>query len=349
MFFMQIVFILCLAALLLYRCRFVKWNDSYIDKASTSTINGLFIWLVFISHFTQYLPACTRNVVGCNLGQLIVVMFLFYSGYGCAFRYNEKGEQYLKPFLKKRILTTLVNFDVAVCLFIATGLLLGKSFAVKRCALSLIAWDSVGNSNWYIFIILLSYTLFWISTSVLNRWGNVHRQKWRIWQIVLVSCLAVAVVALSRIKPGFWSDTIMAFGAGVVYGANRDYMERFAKKYYWFCIVIAVFIFISIDFCPVIGSRYWLSFNIKSIAFALLIVMITMRVSFNSALLRWSGENLFPLYIYQRIPMIVFSTLFPTAFQDGRCWIYFAISAVIAIAFAALYPRFRLRCFNQCR
>ena len=132
---MQIVFISCLAALLLYRCRLVKWNDAYIDKSSTSTVNGLFIWLVFISHFTQYLPAGTENIVGRNFGQLIVVMFLFYSGYGCALRYMQNGAEYLKPFWGKRILATFVNFDVAVCLFIAIGLLLGKSFAVKAvCA-----------------------------------------------------------------------------------------------------------------------------------------------------------------------------------------------------------------------
>lgn len=340
---MQITFVVLLLIVLFAKSRPTGWNEYYIGKETTSTINGLFIWLVFLSHFTQYLPSSAGNIVGDNLGQLVVVMFLFYSGYGCAVQYLTKGESYLRAFPHKRILPTLINFDIAVCAFVAVGLLLGKSMTARKVVLSLVCWDSVGNSNWYIFVIMLCYALFWFSAGVVKRKVNVIDGGWQKWQIIMILLLATSVVALSRVRPSWWCDTLMAFGAGAVYGLNRSRIEEFVRKNYCICPTLAVVLFVSVGYIPFVGQRYWMAHNIKSIAFAAIVVMATMKISVDSVLLKWSGEHLFPLYIYQRIPMIVFSTVFPAAFEDARCWIYFCISACIAIAFAALYPRFQFR------
>ena len=138
----------------------------------------------------------------------------------------------------------------------------------------------------------------------------------------------------------------MAFGAGVVYGLNRRRMEELIKKRYWIVLVFAAVMFIAVPYMPLIGQRHWIAHNMQSIMFAAIVVMATMKISVDSPLLRWSGEHLFPLYIYQRIPMMVFSTLFPVAFHDARCWICFAISAGIAILIASFYRRFQVREFR---
>jgi uncharacterized phage infection (PIP) family protein YhgE len=64
---------------------------------------------------------------------------------------------------RHRILGTLLNFDVAIIAFIIVDLLLGISISVNRCMLSLIAWEEVGNSNWYIFVILLCYIVTYVT------------------------------------------------------------------------------------------------------------------------------------------------------------------------------------------
>lgn len=340
---MQIAFVISLFILLFAKSRPTRWNGQYIGKEATSTINGLFIWLVFLSHFTQYLPSSAGNIVGRNLGQLVVVMFMFYSGYGCAMQCLAKGESYLRTFPQKRILSTLINFDIAVCAFVVVDLLLVKPLTVRQVLLSFVCWDSVGNSNWYIFVISLCYALFWLSADVLKR--NIfvnNRVRW-IWQVMLILLLIVSVLALSRLRPGYWCDTMMAFGAGTVYGVSRNRIEAFVRKNYFISLVIAIVLFVSAAYIPILGQRHWISHNIKSIAFAAIVVMATMKITVDCALLKWSGEHLFPLYIYQRIPMIVFSTLVPSAFLGGCCWIYFVISACVAIGLAALYPRFQVR------
>ena len=155
--------------------------------------------------------------------------------------------------------------------------------------------------------------------------------------------LMFSVVAISRVRPLYWCDTMMAFGAGAVFGLNRSHVEKFVKKNYLICFVSVAILFVSVVYIPFVGQKYWIAHNIKSLAFAAMVVMATMKISVDSAVLRWSGEHLFPIYIYQRIPMIVFSTLFPAAFQDAHCWIYFLLSAIISVFIASIYPHFQVK------
>ena len=332
---MQIAISAIVLFVLSYGCRPVRWNKAYISKETTSTINGLFIILVFLSHFSQY-AICVHNYVGQYLGLLVVVMFLFYSGYGCAAQYMAKGSAYMSAFPKKRILTTIVNFDIAVAIFVVVGLFLGKSLTVKQVASSFVCWDSVGNSNWYIFAIILCYSAFWlvftkIAPKVCKSDGG------GALQVVLF----VIVICLSRVKPSWWYDTIMSFGAGVMYAIHKDEIETFVSRWYWVMLLGLAAAFVVIPHLPFVSRYHFAMFNMKSVAFALLVVLLTMKFELHSPVLAWCGKNLFPIYIYQRIPMIVFSSAFPVAFGDWRCWLFCILSAAVTVCIALSYPKFR--------
>ena len=128
----------------------------------TNAIKDIFILLVFISHATPYITESGYDYSGIgdflflfinkNVGQWVVAMFLFYSGYGVMESINKKGREYLASFPRKRILCVLANFDVAVLAFFLTNICLGKYFTPQEYLLSFIGWTSVGNSNWYIFV-----------------------------------------------------------------------------------------------------------------------------------------------------------------------------------------------------
>lgn len=148
----------------------VKYNrggfvDNYLSMDTTNMIKGIFIILVFIKHATPYVINAGWQPEGImgdifyfvnnNVGQWIVAMFLFYSGYGIMESIKRKGKDYVRQIPQKRFLSVLINFDIAVVIFIVVDLLLKKTLTVKQCLLSFTGWESVGNSNWYIFIILL--------------------------------------------------------------------------------------------------------------------------------------------------------------------------------------------------
>ena len=157
---MLFIFPIVLLFICLYRIHFNLrgFNADYISKNKTNSIKGIFILLVFINHSVSYMTnyEYNNNSIGdflfslCGIGQLVVVMFLFYSGYGVGESCKKKGLSYIKSIPKHRVLGTLLNFDIAVSVFILMNLLLGLPLTIQRCLLSLIGWDYVGNSNWYI-------------------------------------------------------------------------------------------------------------------------------------------------------------------------------------------------------
>lgn len=170
-----LIFYFVLALLVVLSVKYNKsgFVDNYLSIDTTNTIKGIFILLVFIKHATPYVINAgwapggfwgeLFYFVDNNVGQWIVAMFLFYSGYGVMESIKRKGTDYVRSIPRKRFLSVLVNFDIAVLFFIAVNICLGKHPSVEQCLLSFTGWESVGNSNWYIFIIMLLYLITFIS------------------------------------------------------------------------------------------------------------------------------------------------------------------------------------------
>lgn len=341
--YFQLLLLAVLIASLLHRSKVVDWNQCYLDKSTTATINGFFICLVFMTHFSQY-SSYMYNVVAM-LRQYIVASFLFYSGYGCCAQFIKKGPQYLKAFPVQRILPVFVNFNIAVFSFLLLGLFLGHEFTFKQLVLSSIGWDSLGNSNWYIFVIILCYGAFWLSFSLIcwiERMFGVGQNCAGGGGVVF---LLISLMAwfISHFKASFWYDTMMVFAAGVLWCIYRTRFEHIIKERYAICLMVLSLCFLAVDYLPYVGPRHLLAFNLKSIMVAMLVMMLSMKMQLNSPWLRWCGDNLFAIYIYQRIPMILFSAIDPAGFNNMRSLIYFLLSAFVTIGIAYAYPYFRFR------
>lgn len=156
-----IIFVAVVAGL--YKAR--KESACYTSFETTLSVKGIFVAIVFFSHFRTYpgiIPNYDFPVIWlCDqLGQMMVAVFLFYSGYGVFESVKTKGLSYVKKFPRKRILKFLLQFDVAVMCFLGVGIALGEDFSLTRIVLSLIAWDDLGNSNWFVFAILCELPKF---------------------------------------------------------------------------------------------------------------------------------------------------------------------------------------------
>ena len=83
--------------------------DRYIGRDEIQPVKGLFLILVFASHFCQYVTLGGGLDAGYLntrkfLGQMIVVPFLFYSGYGVVASIRRKGETYLLSMPVQRMI-----------------------------------------------------------------------------------------------------------------------------------------------------------------------------------------------------------------------------------------------------
>ena len=342
--------LLLLFALCLYgiRINIEGFHDDYMSMAKTDVIRGIFIMLVVYKHAMGYLndlgyefeslgDNVFASLFNC-LGQLVVVMFLFYSGYGVSESHKKKGNDYLKIYPRKRVLTTLLNFDVAVAAFVILAVVLGKPITVSQSLLSLMGWDTVGNSNWYIFVILCCYVMAWVVLRL-----QLARRAYRV-ALLFVLCLSLLVV-LSRFKDNYWFDTLLTFPAGFLLSSYKDEIERWLKRWYWAALGVLAVLFLGQSFSYCIGyyfDKLSLSHNFYSITFALLIVVLTMKVGFNNKPLRWLGRNLFPIYIYMRIPMIILVER-QSAFVLAQPAAFIIVSLAVTLLIAGLYRYWRIR------
>lgn len=333
----MIAFVLLFAIVCLYNVQ-IKLKtqefffEDYMSIEKTTSIKGIFIIIVFFSHFIGYISInnsldeyAIKPIV--LLGQCMVTMFLFYSGYGIMESVKKKDLLYIRTMPKNRLFGTIYRFDIAVLIFFIIGLLMGKKYSFIQVLLSFIGWESVGNSNWYIFVVLLLYLFSYISFTLFR---NNHRLA--LTSITALTIIYIFVLWYFNLKETYWYDTAICYPLGIAYSLNKSKIETIIKnkkKSYVFCLLTITILFIVLKCLPSNGLNIIFYF-LRMPVFVALIVLITMKVSFNNKVLNWFGTHLFEIYILQRIPMIVFKHIG----LDENIYVYFVLCMIVTLLLA---------------
>lgn len=90
------------------------------------------------------------------ISQLVVTMFLFYSGYGIYESIKTKAH-YIQNFLKDRIGYVFMNLVLGLSLYLILNVFIQRSYSLDHILLSLVGIKSIGNSSWFMFAILVLY------------------------------------------------------------------------------------------------------------------------------------------------------------------------------------------------
>lgn len=308
------IFLLLIIIISLWQIKFPKpvlsgINNNYLEISRTNSIKGIFILLVFLSHARNYISAYAEysqnplngiyDIFQNHLGQGVVIMFFFYSGYGVMESIKKKGTNYINAIPKKRFAKTLINFDIAVIIFILLNLCLStlKNYTIPKVLLSFIGWESVGNSNWYIFAMLVMYLITYASF-------KIFKNKYHC-AATLVTVLTVAyIIVLSFFKDAWWFDTVFLYPLGIWYSLSKEKVEAFVKKkpinyYAVFLLCFGVFVVSHL-----LRGNIFL-YEISQIALCAIVVAVTMKIDINNKVINFLGSNLFEIYILMRIPMTV--------------------------------------------
>lgn len=308
----MVIFLVMLAALCLWGMRLSIKNgfEDYMSPQKTGSIKGTFVIIVLLSHMRQYLTVDTSLLnkpftwFMSSMGQLMVVAFLFYSGYGVALGLKNK-DGYAKTLLTKRALKVLLHFDIAVLLFYITGLALGNSYSVQKLLLSFVGLDGVGNSIWFIFDIIILYILTFAVF--------IFTKKRMVLGTAIMTVVSLAAVLLIREFKGneyWWYDTVMCYPFGMWYALAKPYIDKQLIPHsgkWFFCTAVTAAVFFSLReiLAAMNGSRK--IFIPMALVFAILMVLVSMRISVNNKILQWFGKRVFGIYILQRIPMMILS------------------------------------------
>lgn len=337
--FFALFAVLCLIGIQLKPANGDKFITDYMSVDKTMSIKGIFIIIVFFSHFNSYVTFTSPVDIAYfnvfkQIGQCMVTLFLFYSGYGVMESIKKKDMKYIHKMPVTRILGTLFRFDIAILFFLIINLVFGMKFTAKQFVLSLIGWDALGNSNWYIFAVLVAYAITFIAFEIFRNKGKYYPAA----IFVTVGCLAyIFILAHFKLKQSYWYDTIICYACGIWYSLLRDKIEKLINHN----IVIWIFVFLATAVCTgYFAMNRGVSFvhtELCMLFFTAFIVVFSMRVSLHNKVLKWCGQHLFGLYILQRIPMIIFREI---GIAEFNIYLYFVLCLVVTVPFAWLFEKY---------
>ena len=141
-----------------------QFHYDYMDLKNTSSIRGVFVWIIFLKHYYTYSKKRKYLYIKIlrYLAQKIVSLFLFYSGYGIFESIKTKDTNYVKSLPKKAIIL-FVKFQIIIFFFFLCNIILGIKITIRRYLLSMIFISEIGNSNWFAFTIITFYLYTYLS------------------------------------------------------------------------------------------------------------------------------------------------------------------------------------------
>lgn len=320
----------------LYGAKFADNNGfhrDYLGKDSTTAINGIFVMLVFMAHVGNYIKFTQVDQTWLQfkyfLSQLIVVTFLFYSGYGMMCSFMKKGQPYIKGLFKNRFLSLLLHFDLAVVLFLITNWIVGNHVTLKAFLIALTTWKGIGNSNWYITAILCLYIIMIVSFLIFGKFG-----KNKIPALLAMSFLTVALmyVFVKLRRPAYCYNTLPLFPMGMWYAAFKEKIDKIVMKNNMIYLAFLLLSVLTFAVGQKFKGRGLHMYELWACGFMLVILLLSMKLKLGNDIINTLGKHVFSIYILQRIPMMIF---FKLGFNKNNL-IFFALTFVstIIIAFA---------------
>lgn len=321
------------------------FHEGYISREGTTPVKGIFTILIIFSHYIQYIATDgaydgAYMALRSHLNQAVVVMFLFYSGYGMMESIAKKGFAYVNGIPAKRFLPVLLRFDGIVLIYFALQLFMGRNYGLDRLPAALVGWDGFGNSNWYVFGVLGEYLLMFLAFLGMARW-NKGGSKFVYAAVFTALTAAFALVIRATGRDDYWYNTLMMFPLGVWFSLLRRPLEGLAMRndmlYALACLAAALLYIWSFDHRWGSGLK---GYTLWATMFAVVTVLLTMKVSFDSPVLKWFGDHVFSVYMLQRIPMILLSRAGWTADHKYASLIVVLLATVcLAMAFEAVEQR----------
>lgn len=327
------LFIILFLAIFFAGAKFSKNGERFEDYLSLEACNpikGIFVIIVFFRHYREFV--ILDNIwtepyafIDSVLGQMIVVAFLFYSGYGVMCSIESKGISYVKSLPLKRAAKVWIHYAIAVALFWIANLLLGETCSFKQVILTLLCWESIGNNTWYIMGITISYLLTYLSFRFC-----VNKKKAAVFLTLLTICVICILIPL---RPSRYYNTLICFPLGVWWAIYKEQIDGYLKvrKNY----VISFFV---CTFAGVIANHFRIqsvfAYEMLSIAFVCVMVLITMKLRLKNFIIQYTGKHVFSIFILQTLPMMC---LAKTTQLAENPYLFFGVSFGITLLISYLF------------
>ena len=353
--------LIALALLLLLGCKSSKlheWQEEPLSLDKSKAIQGFAAVAIIVHHLSQEL-AEQAGAIGCfqELGVLFVGIFFFFSGYGLYTSLKTK-ENYLKGFLKKRLVTILVPFYMCILVFTVASCICGTKYKPLQLLYTLSGWSLINTHMWYIVEIAILYLAFFLIFRLIKN---------RTAATIVMSLFVIAMMAGSLLlahgkdmscsfwfQGEWWYNSSFLFVIGIIFSKHSDGLRRIARKGY--VILLPVFAVLTIvlgkqDLYMLRKYSYWseipgqdpayldkircLSVQLPwIIIFVCFILLLMMKFSFGNPVLKFLGSISLELYLIHN--------LFLTGLRNGTVFrvkspcMYIILTIMLSIGLATV-------------
>lgn len=258
---------------------------------------------------------------------LIVGVFFFISSYGLTYNLKEKGTDYFKGFLRKRILSIMVP---AYIVYLLSGLIIlfqnGGAVSARNIILYILFSEFWERTNWFVWEICIFYLLFYLLFQYLDE------KKASIVFLGIVILFEIwASLYLKDNQP--WYTSTMALPFGILYAQNENWFDKAVRQrklilVFASLLMIAVTYFASKKIDDVYLVSNFILKNAGTIALIFVVLVVLAQCCIACKLTLWLGKISMEIYLLH----LILITPFRTSIQSDVIYAVCVVAVTLILA-----------------
>ena len=294
---MEIFMIAVLTVLALYKaqlCGKKRRNEEYLSLQQAGYIKGIFAIYIVFHHVSQFCTGSGLRYGFWNTGYLAVAVFFFLSGYGLLYNVTA-SENYLKGFLKKRVLKILVPFLVVYFIYIIVDYFEGIRYSAMDIFESFFNGAPIAANLWYVLFILLYYIVFYIIALAVGA-----KRTWGIIVFSFLFLVAWCVFCFRKNFGGVWSISGFGITVGMLFAACKEKIEKLFDRAYFVFVILFTVAFFAVQHVATRVYTVFGGWSLKvamSLLFTLAVITLLYRIRIGNTILKFFGTISFELYM----------------------------------------------------
>lgn len=312
-----------------------------LSYESTTVIKGICSLEIMIGHIGLELSNELILYPFRKAGVLIVGMFFFLSGYGLMYSLKNKNN-YLKQFIKKRLLIILLPVGLVCTISLVVHLILARNGTIN---FSDIFMQVVSSINWFVWEIIVYYLLFYL---LFKKFSITIAQR----MILLITIFLIFLCYICGMENP-WYGSNLCFPLGILIANNQELFEKWSKKNkfikttFLICLLfISIVLFYILPDHNIIGSI--IGRNIAAVCFTIFVIIILFKIKIGNKLTKYLGSISFEIFLIHPLVIYFFhSSIINIKSNLLYAWLVIIISLFLSCLIKQIDQRLKSNILNK--
>lgn len=313
-------------------------HEDFLSLKVSKGIQGFAAIGIMLHHLTQDVTQFGQMNKGLitiynDFGVIFTAIFFFFSGYGLYTSLKEKPD-YFHHFFRKRLSSVLIPFYMANTIYALFFLIFsGEKLSAGQIIASLTGLYLLNNNLWFIVEIVFLYVAFYIFFKFIKN-RNTACIAMASFIFVMVGIALLLGHDYETVTTGlwfhgeWWYNTTWIFFVGLMIARFREPIVNTVRKHYAAFLTGSIIIFAVLwplslytmgmfgYYCEDVGYPGYLEKLISvcvqcpaSIAFVLMLLIITMKLQLNNKVLDFLGKISIELFLIHHMYLVLMSYL----------------------------------------